>query len=665
MVDASASQGAKKYKQDVAIGFDAGTSNSLPYVKKGGQEPRCVLIGSDRTTPSVVAFGSEPQPFIGKRAISQSKKKFPPTTVWVPKYVIGKQCSKLSEEERKQLISLCGCDIDFTHADDTPRFKVMHQGKMELMRPEKVCAYYLSYMKEAVINEMNLPKDANIEAVISVPARFLNAERNATKDAGRIAGIDVIRVIPEPTAAILSATHLKILKSPTGSDSLRVMVFDLGGGTFDVSVAQVHPDNLVEILGTDGDVMLGGSDFTKAVAEQLAGFFCEMYSDYKPADLTNDPSVMRKLVANAEEAKIAVNLQNVDRTEISMAIYDNEFEFDYTLKMFNTAFKPFAETIKRIINRLLNKLSLSISQFDSILLVGGSSRIKFITDILHEIGASDRQINRELNYDEAVAMGACLQAFNAGDYGGKEDTVLLLDVVPANINIRTNEDTATNMISEGTPMPAQKTEVFSTGADNQDGVTIHVSEGPYSVASKNTFIGQFHLTGIEKARRGVPQIEVTFNVDVDGILHVKAKDKKTGVNHEIKIEDNRMTPEQVKQAQEDYKANKDEDQRIGQLLKLKSQIMGMIMDLEEKISTAKDHPKFGTASAFLSTLKGEMMNYTTSNIAQKDEAFFMDKLNGLQSEKDLQEVIAAAGQDAAGSAPGVPAAPGPNVEEAD
>lgn len=431
-------------------------------------------------------------------------------------------------------------------------------------------------------------------------------------------------------------------------------------------MALQHQDNLIEILGTDGDVMLGGADFTHAVAVQLAEFFCEQYPDYNANELISDKKIYKKFWKAAEDAKIAVNLQNADRTEVSLVIHDNEFEFDYTLKYFNKVFAPFSTRISDTIKRLLATLEKSIHDLTSIILVGGSCRIKAITTLLQDMGARDAQINKELNFDEAVAMGACCQAWNAGKYsGGRENNLLLIDCVPANINIRTDSDTAHTLIKANQTIPFQKSEVFSTGQDNQDGVTIHVSEGPYSVASKNTKVGEFHLQGIERAKRGVPQIEVTFDVDHNGILKVSAKDKKTGVAKEIKVEDDRMTPEQVKKATDEYEAHKEEDEKHGKLLNLKSQCTSMCQDMEDQLESRKDHPKHAEAARKVNDLLVEMRGLSGSNIFEKDENYFMNAMNNLRTDAVIEEVLKA-GPAAPDMNNNMPAGvPGPAVDEAD
>jgi len=655
------------YQQTGGIGIDLGTSNSCVYFQPPKQNPRCILNGAERTTPSVVSFGNET--LVGRRAVNQLNRKTS-CVVSKVKYVIGKKNSQLSEEQKKQIADIVNVPVDFTNPDDCPRLTVKEGSETKQMRPETISGIVLKHLIGCVKDELKMPDDYQPQCVISVPARFTNAERMATQDAAKIAGIKCLRIINEPTAAVIDCINKGILPEPAENDSHKVMVIDLGGGTSDITIATQNPDMVVEVVHTDGDVMLGGTDFTNMVMNNLIDRFCEVNgSAYTPALIKKDKSAMKKFLVAAENAKIDVNTRGMDRSGVELVeVFDGlDFSYDYTLSQFNKQVKPLLEKVFTIIDRIMNKAGLSFSQLHQIVLVGGSCRIKEIYQGLLNRQVPDNRINTQLNFDEAVAEGACYMANVIGQYS-QDDTnhLLLIDSIPMNINIRTMEDTATPLLEAGKSIPCKVTQTFTTQQHNQSGVTIHISEGQSPLASRNHALGQFELTNIEKAPRGVPQIEVTFHVDVNSILTVSAKDKKTGVSHSLNVSNNRMTPDQINAAKEQHAQNDEKERKIAELLQKKSVTMNAVEDITDRIENLKEHPKFSEVSSMLQNYRMQLIGLNTSNIDAQTPEFFDNMLNDIQSNEGVKEIMQAAG--AAGGPQGAPQAAGvpePTVEEAD
>lgn len=605
---------------------------------------------------------------VGRRAEAQIGKRNACVVKYV-KYAIGKKNNQLSQEQREQIQSLVNVPVEFESKDnDCPMMVVVEHGETKRYRPEALSAFVLRHMLKNVREEMHMPADYAPEVVISVPARFTNVERQATKDAGEIAGCKVLRIMNEPTCAVVAAINRGLLPEP--EDFHRVLVMDFGGGTYDVTLGSQHQQMIFEVTRTDGDVMMGGSDVTQAIAKFLLQTFNEMNDNsFNTNEIWSDRNARRKLIRAAEYAKIDVNTRDMTRADISIPELwqGNDFDMDFTLKQFEKIFTPTKEKLFNIVDNVLKTEKLSYSDLHQVILVGGSCRIKKIRETLIEKGVPEKLVNTQLNMDESIAEGAALMAHMVGKYSNDtENQLLLIDVTPMNICIRTNDDNATPLIMAGKAIPARVSQTFTTQSHNQTGVTIHVSEGSSELASSNHLLGVFELTGIEQARRGVPQIEVTFDVDVNGILNVTAKDKKTGVEHTVNMSEARMSNEQVKAYQESAKKTEERDKKIAALLRKKSTVVSTIEDLNDRLETQKQHPKYSEAASELQTHKMQVMGYNTSNIDQVEESYFDNVLEKIQQHAAVGEVLQAAG--GAPGAPGAnvpPAAAEPVVEEAD
>jgi len=675
-----------EFTQRCALGIDLGTSNSVIYQLSGSSQPKVVTNNGDRTTPSIVSFG--PDIKIGKAARNAMNRKNY-CTVQLAKYIIGKEVPKMTPEARESVKNLFGVPVDYTAADNIPRLVVTRNGVQEKMRAEQISAYVLKALAAAAREELKIPDDFVCDVVVSVPARFTNMERQATKDACKIAGLNCIRIVNEPTAAIMCANYDKLFPEPTGTDSLLLMVVDFGGGTLDISIGQQHPDELSEINLTDGDTMLGGSNVTEAVAKDLLHIFVEMNSEFNANTVWKNDAARKKLVNAAEDAKITLNSRNTvaesgtsDVVDTHTEVYiENlidgvEFSTHYTLQRFNKCFEPFSKKIEAIIKRMWKEKNYTAGQFAQVLLVGGSCRIKAIKTMLKNIGFMDHQINQEMDLDECVAKGACIIANMVGKYVETDrPQQLLLDCIANDIRIRVNEDEALAILTHGRQIPCKESKVFTTSANNQSAVTIYVCEGSSEIASRNHKLGQTDLTGIQNAPRGVPQIEVTFEVDANNLLKVSALDKSTNASISAEMKSSSMSPDEIQKSRDAHEANAEQEKKIVALLRLKSEKLYVIDDMLDKIGKHKDHPKFAEASSLLETNKSQLMALNTSNIAQKDEGFFNrinDEITTNEAIKEIMEVAggSAAGPDINNNMPGgmptaAAAASEPNVEEAD
>ncbi len=517
------------------IGIDLGTTNSCVAVMEGNQPTVIINNEGQRTTPSVVAFTDGGERKVGSPAKRQAITN-PKNTVFSIKRFMGETYDQVTNEIARVPYSVVRGE------NNTPRVDI--EGRQ--YSPQEISAMILQKMKKTAEDYLRQPVT---EAVITVPAYFSDSQRQATKEAGKIAGLDVKRIINEPTAAALAYGLDKKNKN------MKVAVFDLGGGTFDISIMELG-DGVFEVKSTNGDTHLGGDDFDQKVIDWLAQEFA---AENGGADLKKDPMALQRLKDAAEKAKI--ELSNQTSTEINLPyIMPVDGVPKHLVKTLTRAkFEQLCDDLfqRTIIpcRKALEDARLSASQIDEVLLVGGSSRIPKVQEIVKEFFG--KEPNKSVNPDEVVAIGAAIQG---GVLAGDVKDVLLLDVTPLSLGIETLGGVMTKLIASNTTIPTRKSEVFSTAVDNQPSVEIKVLQGERPMAKDNKQIGVFHLDGIAPAPRGIPQIEVTFDIDANGILNVSAKDKATGKEQNIRIEaSSGLSEDEIQRMRDEAKANEAAD----------------------------------------------------------------------------------------------------------
>ena len=546
------------------IGIDLGTTNSCVAVLENGKAVVIENGEGSRTTPSIVSH-SDSEILVGQSAKRQSVTN-PKDTLFAVKRLIGR---KFKDDAVQKDISMVPYDI--VEADNGDAW-VKSGG--ELLSPPEISSKILMKLKKDA--ESYLGSDVT-QAVITVPAYFNDSQRQATKDAGKIAGLDVMRIINEPTAAALSYG----LDKGDVTDDKVVAVYDLGGGTFDVSIIEmsnVDGEYSFEVLSTNGDTFLGGEDFDL----RLIDYLCDEFKKENGVDLHNDPIALQRLKESAEKCKI--ELSSTQETEVNLPYItaDSTGPKHLNVKISRSKLeKMVSELIERTKKPCVTALKdADITKVDDVILVGGQTRMPKVQEMVKSIFGIEPR--KDVNPDESVALGAATQG---GVLSGGIDNVLLLDVTPLSLGIETMGGVMTTLIEKNTTIPTKKSEVFSTAEDNQSAVTIHVLQGERSVASGNNSLGRFDLTEIQPGPRGTPQIEVEFNIDANGIMHVSAKDKNTGKEQSIEIKSSSgLSDEDVERMIKEGEEHKEADEKYTALVGARNMAEGFINDVEGKLS---------------------------------------------------------------------------------
>ena len=546
-------------ENEKVIGIDLGTTNSVVSVLEGGEPKVLANQEGNRLTPSVVAFTDQGETLVGEQAKRQAVTN-PKNTVYSIKRFMGRRHSEVSAEEKIVPYSVVGGSEDYVQVEATG----------ETYKPPEISALVLRKLKEAA--ESYLGHKVN-RAVVTVPAYFNDAQRQATKDAGQIAGLEVERIINEPTAASLAYGMDK-------KQDQKIAVFDLGGGTFDVSILEVDAES-VEVLSTNGDTHLGGDDFDEVLINHIA----DSFQSEQGIDLREDAMALQRLREASEKAKQELSTAQTTDINLPFIIADanqeaKHLQLSITRADFERLIDGLVERCRKPILDALSDAKLKPSDIEEVVLVGGSTRIPKVQDFVKEL--FNREPHRGVNPDEVVALGAAIQG---GIIAGDVTDVVLLDVTPLSLGIETEGGIMTTLIERNTTIPTSRSEIFSTAADNQTAVTVQVFQGERQMAHDNRQLGQFNLDGIPPAPRNVPQVEVTFDIDVNGILNVTAKDKATNKEQSVRIEESSgLSDGEIEQARQAAEEHAEEDKKKRDLAEARNKASMLVYETEKLLT---------------------------------------------------------------------------------